>query len=100
MTRHSRESPIHHVLRWLIAAYLIEAGLVLTVWPWTAFLERNYFALAWPMLGQIMESAYFRGAVTGVGLVTMAAGVRDLAAAIVGRRAAADETPTLTPPRS
>ena len=52
------------------------------------------------MVGQMMESAYFRGAVTGVGLVTMAVGVRDLASAIVGRRAAADDTPSLTPPRS
>ena len=82
--------------RLLIAAYLVEAGLVLTITPWMAFWERNYFAQVWPWLGALMESPYARGAVTGIGLVTMASGLRDLASAVFGRAAeipAADGKP-------
>jgi hypothetical protein len=71
----------------LIAAYLVEAGLVLTMTPWMTFWERNYFAQAWPWLGALMESPYVRGAVTGVGLVTAVSGLRDLGSVIFGRRA-------------
>lgn len=54
------------------------AGLWLLIAPWTALWDRNYFARLLPMLGALMTSPYARGAVTGVGLVTMAAGVREL----------------------
>ena len=91
---------IQFVLRLLIAAYLIEAGLVLTIAPWTPYWERNYFAYAWPAVGVIMASAYVQGAVTGIGLITMTAGVRDLLATIFGRQATSDRAPSLTPPRS
>jgi hypothetical protein len=53
--------------------------LVLAIAPWTQFWERNYFGLSWPWLGQLMASSYFKGGVTGVGLLTMAAGLRSLA---------------------
>lgn len=75
-------------MRLLIAAYLVEAGLVLAVAPWTVFWDRNALAHAWPWLGAIMFNAYTRGAVTGIGLVTMAAGLRDLAAGFAARRQA------------
>lgn len=92
---------IQFVLRLLIAAYFIEAGVVLAIAPWTPFWERNYFAHAWPFVGVMMASAYVQGAVTGVGLITMMVGIRDLLNAIVGRRATApDRTPSLTPPAS
>jgi hypothetical protein len=84
----SQEPPIQSVIRLLIAAYLVEAGLVLAVAPWTLFWERNYFAVLWPLLGHVMANAYVRGAVTGIGLVTAAAGLRDLVGAIFGRRPA------------
>ncbi len=69
--------------RLLVAAYLVEAGLVLTITPWTLFWERNYFAQVWPWIGAWMFNPYVRGAVTGVGLVTAVAGVRDLASDVV-----------------
>jgi hypothetical protein len=70
----------------LVAAYLVEAGLVLAIGPWTVFWDRNYFAQAWPWLGTVMFNAYVRGAVTGVGVVTITAGIRDLAGAFFVRR--------------
>lgn len=82
----------------LIAAYLVEAGLFLTISPWTQFWAHNYFALAYPVVGSLMSSPYVRGGVTGVGLVTVIAGLRDLAYVLANRRR---ETPssTIEPPR-
>lgn len=75
--------------RLLVAAYLIEAGVVLAVGPWTVAWDRNYFAQVWPWLGVLMFNSYVRGAVTGVGVITAAAGIRDLASAMFARQAAA-----------
>ena len=66
--------------------YLFEAGLVLAIGPWTAFWDRNYFAQTWPWLGAFMFNAYVRGAVTGLGVVTAFAGLRDLGSALSARR--------------
>jgi len=70
---------------------------VLAIAPWTQFWVHNYFGQAWPWLGALMGSAYVRGGVTGVGLITMAAGLRDLA----GRLSAggASTPPDATSPR-
>jgi hypothetical protein len=65
--------------------YLVDAGLVLIVAPWTDLWQHNYFAALWPRLGDWMASAYARGAVTGIGIVTAAAGVREFARAIAAR---------------
>lgn len=75
--------------RLLLAAYLMEAGVVLTVGPWTVAWERNYFAHVWPWLGVLMFNAYVRGAVTGVGVITAIAGIRDLLSAMSARQAGA-----------
>jgi hypothetical protein len=49
--------------------------------------ERNYFGDLRPWLHAIMDNMYVRGAVTGVGLVTAWAGLRDLLSVVSGRRA-------------
>ena len=77
----------------LIAAYLVEAGLVLAFAPWTFLWDRNYFAHAWPWLGSLMASPYVRGGVTGVGIITIVAGGRDLMGMLFARRA----TPAVPP---
>ncbi len=59
-------------------AYLVEMGLVLTVAPWTAFWERNYFVTAWPYLRNVLLSPWLRGALSAVGVVTIGAGLLDL----------------------
>ena len=57
---------------------------------------RNYFAQAWPWLGDYMASTYIRGAVSGVGVVTALAGIRDLFSALLARRASGAPT-SITP---
>ena len=59
---------------------------MLVIAPWTPLWTHNYFGLLWPWLGHLMGSAYVRGAVSGVGLITIAAGVRDLIAGMFARR--------------
>ena len=61
---------------------------MLTIAPWTVFWERNYFAHALPSLGLWMGNAYVRGGVTGIGLVTVLTGLRDLSNVILARGAA------------
>jgi hypothetical protein len=86
------------VTRLLVAAYLVEAGLLLLVAPWTTFWERNLFGNLMPSVGDWMASRFVRGGVSGVGIVTMAAGLRDLAGAIIARSSAANEAVDQRPP--
>lgn len=68
-----------------LAVYLIEAGLILIVGPWTALWQRNYFAYTWPWLGTLMMTASVRAVVVGTGIATVVAGMTDLRAALSGR---------------
>ena len=51
--------------------------------PWSAFWERNYFVEAYPPLHAFITNNFVRGAVTGLGLVNLAAGFADLALAFL-----------------
>ena len=53
--------------------------------PWTAFWERNRFTDPYPRLEAVIESPYVRGAATGVGVITMLAGLGELGALFVTR---------------
>ena len=86
MIRSTTEATIRFFSRLIVAAYLIEAGILLVLAPWSALWERNYFGLVWPTLGAWMASAYVRGAVSGVGLVTALGGLRDLVSAFMMRQ--------------
>jgi hypothetical protein len=74
------------VRRILVAAYLVEAGLLLLVAPWMASWQQNYFAARFVLLSAWMSNPFVRGGISGVGLVTAITGVRDLAAAIFAGR--------------
>jgi hypothetical protein len=80
-----QESTIAFLSRLLLAIYLIEAGFLLVMAPWTPLWHRNYFAALWPWLDVLMSNGFVRGAVSGVGLITAWAGVRDLSSAFMAR---------------
>ena len=80
---------IRLISRVLFAAYFIEAGLLLTFVPWSGFWDRNYFAEVIPLVGALVRASAFRGAVTGVGVITALAGVVELAGLFAGVRAPA-----------
>jgi hypothetical protein len=66
------------VTRYLVVAFFIEAGLILLLVPWSAFWERNYFAEALPTIQWLARSHTVRGAVSGLGVVNLCAGIADL----------------------
>lgn len=78
----------------LLVVYFAEVGLVLIAAPWTTYWDRNYFVEALPVLQPLLTSYAVRGAIAGVGLVSLAAALFELVAFIQGvrlRRAARRE---------
>ena len=64
--------------RLVLAAFLLEAGLLLAVVPWTSFWDRNYFAQWLPWLRLVMTNHFVRGAVSGLGVVNIVVGVGEV----------------------
>jgi hypothetical protein len=63
----------------LFAAYFLEAGLVLLVAPWSAFWDHNFFAGALPLVARTAANPFVRGAVSGIGAITVLAGLAEVA---------------------
>ena len=72
----------------VLAAFFLEVGFVLLVVPWSSYWDRNFFVQAWPPLQAILTSNYVRGAVSGLGVVNVMAGVGELAQIFSGRPSA------------
>ena len=72
--------------RLLLVAYFIEVGLLLVLVPWSPFWERNYFLVAFPALQEIVRNNYLRGAVSGLGVVNLLMGFKELASVLLARR--------------
>jgi hypothetical protein len=70
-----------------LAAYFLEAGLLLVLVPWTGFWERNLFFTSFPPLRELVRNSFVRGAVSGIGVVTVLAGLAEIAALFASRRA-------------
>jgi hypothetical protein len=68
--------------------YFVEVGIVLVVFPWTAYWDDNYFVTFSRHLEPALASPWLRGAVSGAGLATLLAGLADLLALLVRRSAA------------
>jgi hypothetical protein len=63
--------------------------LILIVAPWSSFWDQNFFAAAVPSMESWLSSPYARGGVSGVGIITLLAGLAELGGAFATRRAAA-----------
>lgn len=73
-------------MRLVLIAFFLEVGFVLTVVPWSRYWEQNYFAEAIPLLQALATNNFVRGAVTGLGLVNIGAGLAELIAIFAARR--------------
>ena len=73
------EADISFLTRILFAAYFLEAGLILVVAPWSGFWDRNIFLELVPGWAHLFDSPFVRGAVSGVGAITVLAGLAELA---------------------
>jgi hypothetical protein len=65
-------------LRLLLTAFFFEAGLVLLLVPWSAYWEQNYFVQSWPAVQELITNDFVRGAVSGLGLVNLLAGLVEI----------------------
>lgn len=76
------------VRRVLWVVLFLEVGLLLTVVPWSTYWDRNYFTQMAPWLRRGLANNYVRGAVSGLGLVNLAAGLVDAAGLVRAVRGA------------
>jgi hypothetical protein len=74
------------MIRLLLIIFFLEVGLVLAVAPWSAYWERNYFAGLIPVLHAVITNSFFRGAVSGLGVVNLAAALAELRSLLAARR--------------
>ena len=74
------------MMRLLFIVFFFEVGLVLSVVPWSTYWERNYFAALAPLLHVVITNYFFRGAVSGLGLINLAAAVAELRSLLAARR--------------
>ena len=71
--------------RLLLVAFFFEIGFVLIVVPWSAFWDRNYFAQVAPPLRALITNNFFRGAVSGLGVINVLAGLAELVSMVLAR---------------
>ena len=80
--------------RLVLVVFFFEVGVVLIFIPWSAFWDRNYFAQLVPPLQAAITNNFFRGAVSGLGVVNVVAGLAELVSVVF---APSDQPPSLTP---
>ncbi len=69
----------------MFVVFFLEVGFVLIVIPWSAFWDRNYFGQILPPLRDFMTNNFVRGAVTGLGVINVTAGVTELVSMLIAR---------------
>jgi len=62
---------INRAIRVLFLLIWVELGLVLVLVPWSEIWEANYFLLRYPAVDILARSPYFRGAVSGLGVMNI-----------------------------
>ena len=83
--------------RLLLVALFLEVGFVLIVAPWSSFWDRNYFAESLPLLDAIISNNYVRGAVSGLGVINIAAGIVELFSLLVSRHVERQPASSISP---
>ena len=71
--------------RLLLIAFFLEVGFVLIVVPWSAYWDRNYFAQGLPLVHGVITNNFVRGAVSGLGVINVSAGVSELISLMLSR---------------
>ena len=73
-------------MRLLLVAFFLEAGFALLLVPWSSYWDRNYFVASIPVLESALTNDFVRGAVSGLGLINVAAGVVELFSLFAAQR--------------
>jgi hypothetical protein len=66
------------ILGFCFAIFALELGLFLLVFPWLRSWDLNWVPLQSPALRTFWLSPYFRGALSGLGLVNLYVGISEL----------------------
>ena len=74
------------MIRLLLSVFFLEVGLILAVVPWSTYWDRNYFADAIPLVHAFITNYFVRGAVSGLGLVNIAAAISEVISLFAARR--------------
>ena len=79
--------------RALFIAFFFEIGFALLVVPWSAFWDRNYFAGVLPSIHAFITNNFVRGAVSGLGLINIFAGLGEIVSVLIARNMESPTTP-------
>ena len=85
--------------RLLVVAFFFEIGFALLVVPWSSFWDRNYFAETLPPIRAFITNNFVRGAVSGLGLVNLFAGLGEVVSMLLARSMESTQAPTLSATR-
>ncbi|MCD6452196.1 MAG: hypothetical protein J7L64_07555 [Acidobacteria bacterium] len=58
--------------------YCFDVGIFLIIAPWTGIWQRNYFLFVFPPLSSVYLNPFFRGAVSGLGILLFLLGVSEV----------------------
>jgi hypothetical protein len=72
------------VLGFCFAIFALEVGLFLLLFPWRTSWDLNWLPMQSPKFRAIWMSPYFRGALSGLGLVNIYVGVAELGRQLKG----------------
>lgn len=67
------------VLGFCLVVFALELGLFLVLFPWRRDWEMSWIPVHSPKLAAVWMSSYFRGAVSGLGLLNIAVAFAELA---------------------
>lgn len=62
---------LHRVFLVVLIVFCFELGIFLLVLPWSSFWERHYLLFQYPGLSRWVLNHYFRGAISGLGLIDL-----------------------------
>jgi hypothetical protein len=65
---------VNKILVLIFILFCFELGIFLLIFPWSQYWENNYFLFQFPFLRPILLNSFFRGAVSGLGVVDFALG--------------------------
>jgi hypothetical protein len=65
---------VNKILVLVFIFFCFELGIFLIVFPWSQYWDNNFFLFHFAFLRPLILNNYFRGAVTGLGVVDLALG--------------------------
>jgi hypothetical protein len=65
---------INKILVLVCILFCFELGIFLIIFPWSSYWEKNYFLFCLPSLRDFILNNYFRGAISGLGVIDIGLG--------------------------